>query len=133
MNPYIKPIAEELLNLADTERAVSAKAYMKNQFDFFGIPMAERRALCKKYMKQSALKSQADLEVIVNELWMLPQREFQYFGIELMAFHEKLWQASIIHLLNVVSSIKAGGIRLILWQANAPENISFYFLNKSFR
>jgi len=98
MHPYIKLIAEELLNLADTERAVGAKAYMKNQFDFFGMTMAARRQVCKEYMKLHHLQKQTDLEVIVKELWMLPQREFQYFGIELMAFHKKLWQASIIHL-----------------------------------
>lgn len=98
MHPYIKPIAEELLNLADIERAVSAKAYMKNQFDFFAIPMAERRSVCKEYMKLHPLQNQTDLEVIVKELWMLPQREFQYFGIELMAFYKKLWQVSILHL-----------------------------------
>lgn len=98
MHPYIKPIAEELSNLTDAERAVGAKAYLKNQVDFFGMPMAIRRTACKQYMKQHQLKSISELEEIVRELWTLEQREFQYFGVELMAFHKKLWQSSIISL-----------------------------------
>ena len=99
MHSYIKPVAEELSKQADAERAIGAKAYMKNQFDFFGMPMAERRAVCKAYTKAYPLRSLTDLEVIVMELWELPQREFQYWGIELMAFHKKLWQLSTIHLI----------------------------------
>jgi 3-methyladenine DNA glycosylase AlkD len=99
MHSYIIPLAEELSNLAEPARAVSVKAYMKNQFEFFGMPMAERRAVCKEYMKRHSIQNQQDLEVIVEELWMLPEREFQYFGIELMAFYKKLWQVSIINLL----------------------------------
>jgi 3-methyladenine DNA glycosylase AlkD len=57
MHPYIKLIGEELLNLADTERAVGAKAYMKNQFDFFGMTMAARRQVCKEYMNFITCKS----------------------------------------------------------------------------
>lgn len=98
MHPYIEPVAKELLDIADPERAVGVKAYMKNQFEFFGMPMAERREVCKHYMKQHRLKDQEELEEVVEELWILPEREFQYFAIELMAFHKKVWQSSIIKL-----------------------------------
>ncbi len=71
MHFYIKTIAEELSNLADAERAAGAKASMKNQFGFFGMPMAVRRTTCKQYMKQHQLKSINELEQVVRELWTL--------------------------------------------------------------
>jgi 3-methyladenine DNA glycosylase AlkD len=99
MHPYILPLAEQLEDLAEPERAVGAKAYMKNQFEFFGMPMAVRRAACKQYMKEHPLKTIGELEEIVKELWTLEQREFQYFGVELLAYHKKLWKEKIIDLL----------------------------------
>jgi 3-methyladenine DNA glycosylase AlkD len=111
MHSYIKPLAKQLEALADAERAVGVKAYMKkNQFEFFGMPMAVRRLACKKNMKKHPLKNVEQLEVIVQELWRLPQREFQYFEIELIAFHKKLWQASIIYLR---SNVEPEGYRAI--------------------
>jgi 3-methyladenine DNA glycosylase AlkD len=98
MHDYIKPLAKQLEALANAERAVSVKAYMKNQFEFFGMPMAIRRTACKQYMKQHAVKSINELEEIVRDLWKLEQREFQYFGIELMAFYKKLWQENTVDL-----------------------------------
>ena len=98
MHPYIQPLAEELKESADAERAVGAKAYMKNQFEYFGMPMAERRSICKHHMKQHAVNDAKELEIIVKELWALPEREFQYCGIELMAYYKKLWSSSIIKL-----------------------------------
>jgi 3-methyladenine DNA glycosylase AlkD len=98
MHPYIQPLAHQLQALADTERAAGAKAYMRNQFEFFGMPMAVRRTACKQYLKQHPLKTIGDVEEIVKELWTLKQREFQYFGIELMAYHKKLWEEKTIEL-----------------------------------
>jgi 3-methyladenine DNA glycosylase AlkD len=98
MHPYILPLAEQLEDLAEPERAVGAKAYMKNKFEFFGMPMAVRRTACKQYMKEHPLKTIGELEEIVKELWTLEQREFQYFGVELMGFHKKLWEKKTIEL-----------------------------------
>jgi 3-methyladenine DNA glycosylase AlkD len=98
MHPYILPLAQQLLALAEPERAAGAKAYMRNQFEFFGMPMAVRRSACKQYMKEHTVKSIDELQEIVKELWTLEQREFQYFGVELMAFYKKLWNEKTIDL-----------------------------------
>jgi len=98
MHPYIQPLLKQFEALADAEKAAWSRAYMKNQFEFFGIPTPIRRNVCKQYMKENPLKTVDEIEAIVKELWGLEQREFQYFGIELMAFHKKLWEEKIIHL-----------------------------------
>src|SRR5919107_4236933 len=97
MHPYIAPLQALLKEHADKERAVSAKAYMRNQFEFFGMPMAIRRDICKQYMR-AGLPSYDDLSTIITDLWNLPEREYQYFGIELLAKFRKQWKQDIISL-----------------------------------
>lgn len=99
MNSYLQPIAEELYSIANADKAVAMKAYMKNQFEFLGIQTPERREICKAYIKQYPVKSLLELDAIVRELWLLPQREFQYFGIELIKASFKIWDSSIIVLI----------------------------------
>jgi 3-methyladenine DNA glycosylase AlkD len=49
-------------------------------------------------MKELGLLKHTDLVQTVKELWALPEREFQYFAIELMAFHKKVWEQEVIEL-----------------------------------
>lgn len=99
MHSYLQPIAQALYEKANEERARGAAAYMKNQFAFLGIPMTERRKLCKAYLKQYPLPHYEDVAVIVIELWQLPEREFQYFAIELLAYYKKIWPVEVIHIM----------------------------------
>ncbi len=99
MHPYLVPITGIFLANADSTRATWSRSYMLDQFDFFGLVAANRRNLGKDYMKQNPLTSLQQLEAIVKECFELPEREYQYFGVELMAFHKKLWQPSTIELI----------------------------------
>ncbi len=101
MHPYIVPVAKLFKQAVNAENAVGAKAYMRNQFEFFGIKSADRQNISKTYMK-AGLPDYADLEIIVKELWQLPEREFQYFAIDLMAAMKKQWTAGIIKLIEFV-------------------------------
>lgn len=96
MHSYIAGIAQIFEQHANAEKAVGAKAYMLNQFEFYGLVTANRRKLAKEYMKANTLTSQKELEIIVQACFNLPQREYQYFAVELLSFHKKIWQPSII-------------------------------------
>jgi 3-methyladenine DNA glycosylase AlkD len=96
MHPYIKGIQEIFNQQANVEKAIGAKAYMLHQFEFFGIVTANRRKLSKDYMKSNTLTSLIELDNIVQECFELPQREYQYFAVELISFHKKIWQPSVI-------------------------------------
>lgn len=98
MNSFIQPVAAEFAGIANADNAIQMKAYMKNKFDFFGIKTPERRKICKDYMKHRKLNDEKELETIAKELWALPEREFQYFAIELLALSKKVWKTSIIEL-----------------------------------
>lgn len=99
MHSYIKPVYDQYALQANAINAAGAKAYMKNQFKFFGIKTPERRRLTKEYMKRMGLQSAKDLHDIVTELWSLEERECQYFAIELINYHQPLWKEDIIELI----------------------------------
>lgn len=97
MHPYIKKLNDRYAANANQAIAASAKAYLRNQFGCFGIPSPLRRSIGKEYMKEG-LPPYDQLEDIIRQLWLLPEREFQYFAIELVAKYRKEWKENIIRL-----------------------------------
>jgi 3-methyladenine DNA glycosylase AlkD len=83
MNHYTLKIIEVLRSASDPNQAVPMKAYMKNQFEYLGIKSPHRRELTKPYLIKASLPSVDNLWVIVQELWVQPEREYQYFAMEL--------------------------------------------------
>ena len=51
--------------------------YMKNHFPFLGIQTPERRQLLKDIIQIHTLPDKRDFQIIVRELWDLPEREFK--------------------------------------------------------
>lgn len=99
MNSYLLPLETLFLQKADAARAAGAKAYLLNQFEFYGIPMAERRKLCRVFLKSNPLPSITQVEKMVKEAWQLPQREWQYFAIELLSFYRREWKVSTVKIM----------------------------------
>jgi len=95
----IAVLQQLLVNAANAERAAGAKAYMKNHFEFLGIPMPERRRNCKEWIRSLSIVDEQHLVVLVENLWKLNEREYQYGAIELLAFHKKLWSKNTIDLM----------------------------------
>lgn len=93
----IADIQARFATLANPHAAVSMRAYMRDQFPFLGIATPARRAALKDFKKPSL--SQADLLPLVQELWQLPEREYRYAAIDLLAMHSKQLDASAIPTL----------------------------------
>lgn len=74
------------------------KAYMRNQFEFFGLKTPLRNELQKDFLKKGGLPRKQELEPIVKELWNKPQREFQYLAQELSFKYIKKLEESDITL-----------------------------------
>ena|ERR1051326_2416792 len=81
---YIAALANVFRANADAHMAAGAKAYMRNQFEYFGIATPQRRAITRKFIEQHGLPQQKNVSPLVKQLWKLPQREFQYFAMELL-------------------------------------------------
>lgn len=83
MNDFITKLRIEFEKNADPDIALGQKAYMKNQFEFYGIKTPLRRKIQKPFLVKTSLPPKVELESIVKILWAKPQREYQYFSQEL--------------------------------------------------
>ena len=67
MNTYFLPLEKIFKQHANKTRAEGTKAYLLNQFEFYGIAMAERRKLCKEFIKANPLSSLSEVEKMVKQ------------------------------------------------------------------
>jgi len=101
---------------ANRTQAVSAKKYMRNQFEFYGLKTPQRRLLDKESFdapltetKHAESKetdyiiprepSAKDLDSIVRLFWEQPHRELQYFAQEYTKKHIKRMPAEFLDTL----------------------------------
>ena len=88
--------------LADPVQAVPMRAYMLDQFAFLGIRATPRRQALRSLPRMSAWTA-ADLLSVAEALWDLPEREFQYVAVDLLAKHHgQLGMESLPRLLQLV-------------------------------
>ncbi|KTD51633.1 DNA alkylation repair enzyme [Legionella quinlivanii] len=84
MRVAFEMLQKEAQQNANPEAAQKMAAYMLNQFSFIGLAAPLRRHLAQIFFKTSINQPLDELFKIVDELWSLPQREFQYIAIDLM-------------------------------------------------
>lgn len=74
----------ELERLVDPERAAGARRYMRDRFEFLGIPMPTLRRTAKPLVRTARTAPADRILDIADELWAQPEREFQYVGVDLL-------------------------------------------------
>ena len=97
-HPYLKEIKSIYAANADATNAKGAKAYLLNQFEFYGIKTPLRRKICKEFYKTHPIKDHNELSTLIKACFAEPQREIHYFAIELLGHHHKLWSKKTIPL-----------------------------------
>ncbi len=107
MVEYIEALEEEFYKYKNNTIAIQQAAYMKNQFEFLGLKTIERRMVCRPFLSKSALPSKEELPAIVAALWKKPEREFQYFGQELVFKYQDRFELSDIVLFQEMMSTKS--------------------------
>lgn len=80
---FIDTLTNELEANQDAENAIAQKAYMRNQFEYYGLTTTTRRNVQKPFFVKEFLPSKAEMKEIVQILWLKPQREYQYIAQEL--------------------------------------------------
>ena len=95
-------IEAALRPLADAQQAVPMRAYMLKQFAFLGIRATPRRQALRGLPKLGGWAA-PELLALADRLWDLPEREFQYVAVDLLAkYHRQLGPESLAHLLQLV-------------------------------
>jgi 3-methyladenine DNA glycosylase AlkD len=81
MHPYVTSLKTLFEQNANPAQAAPMKKYMRDQFEYLGIKTPQNLALQKEFFAQQGYPSLPDLEPILRDLWLLPQREFQYVAV----------------------------------------------------
>ncbi|MFN8266178.1 MAG: DNA alkylation repair protein [Chitinophagaceae bacterium] len=106
LHPYLQEIQTAYEAAADPVKAEGAKAYMLNQFDFFGLKAEVWRSLLKQKFKEQ-LPPYKEVEQIVKQCFRHPLREMQYTAVELLAKYEKEWNEEVIELIEYMITNKS--------------------------
>ena len=107
MNEFIQTLELELKRNANTKIAVAQKAYMRNQFEFYGIKTPLRHEIQKPFLAKSYLPPKTDLEEIIKTLWNKPQREYQFIAQELVFKYTQQFVENDIVLLEFMVTHKS--------------------------
>jgi len=83
--PTAAGVIADLAPLADPARAPAMRAYMRDQFEFLGIPTPARRAALKPLIAALRGATANELLALAGALWDLPQREYQYAALDILA------------------------------------------------
>jgi len=81
---FIDTLSSEFQKNANTKIAAEQKAYMRNQFEYYGIKTPKRREIQKPFLVKQFLPSKKEAIQIVKSLWNKPQRDYHYVAQELL-------------------------------------------------
>lgn len=85
MHPYLVSLQQKFEQHRNPANAIAMKRYMKGQYDYFGIKAPVRREIGKQHLHEHGIPAEDDFEQVLFECWDMPEREYQYFAMELAA------------------------------------------------
>ena len=106
-NSYILPLKQAFLQASNAKEATAMQKYMKNNFIYFGIKSPQRKLICKEFLALQGLPNYENLAKVIRILWQQPEREYQYFAIELLDKFTKQFDNKIIILLEELITQKS--------------------------
>lgn len=104
---FIEALENEFKRNADANIAAQQKAYLRNQFEHFGLKTPIRREIQKPFLVKAFLPSKSESELIIKTLWNKPQREYHYFAQELAFKHTKQLEKEDIALFEYMITHKS--------------------------
>lgn len=79
-----RQLIDEFQKNGNEEKAAGMKAYMRDQFEFLGIPTPLRRSLCREFFKAEKKGGLVNWD-FVDACWSSPFRELQYVAADYLA------------------------------------------------
>ena len=95
---YIAVLEQEFMRNSNSDLALQQKAYLRNQFQFFGISTQQRRAIQCPFLHKTMLPPKTEYHELVKVLWSKKEREFNYFAQELSLKYLKCTEKEDINL-----------------------------------
>lgn len=94
--------------LSNPEKALAMHQYMKCRFPFFGIPAPARKIVFNALLPQIKKLDVAQKWDLIELLWAKPEREFQYFAVEIiLRFKNNDWKLEDINRVEKLITTKS--------------------------
>lgn len=103
----LKRISEGFIKHQNPKKAKDMILYMRNLFPFHGIQKPLRVTIQKPIIQSSKAMKISEIARIVERLWVLPEREYQYFALDLALFHSKRWEKKHLTLFEKMIRTKS--------------------------
>jgi 3-methyladenine DNA glycosylase AlkD len=100
-------LADRLEAARDPERATSMRAYMRDQFDYFGLPAPALRVLEKAALAGLPAPGEDDLRAFALACWERPEREFQYVACDYLRTHLAVPGPSFLEVTRTLITTKS--------------------------
>lgn len=103
MDKYLK-IKKEFEANRDNENAVKMAKYMRNMFQFYGLPTPKRKQIYKDFLKEEKATMSIDWELL-DKCYNDEYREFQYFVMDyLISFQKFLTYEDVPKIKNYIKT-----------------------------
>ncbi|MGB5554004.1 MAG: DNA alkylation repair protein [Flavobacteriaceae bacterium] len=83
MTTFIGALENEFIKNANAKIALQQKAYLRGQFEFYGLTTTVRREIQRPFLIAQFPLPKKDLSQLVQQCMNRPQREYHYFAQEL--------------------------------------------------
>ena len=83
-HPWTTEVMKRFTLNAKSEKAGPMAKYMKNHFQFLGLTSQLRADLLADILVKENLPKPPELFLVINELWSLHEREYQYAALSLL-------------------------------------------------
>lgn len=104
---FWEPLQEQFERSGNPQRAKQQEAYMRNQYEFYGIMMGPLKALLNEFYKTNKATDWEELKEQVLWCWEQPQREWQMVGMNYLQKMKKLWGEDLIEFSEVLITTKS--------------------------
>ena len=104
---FVTQLETDFHQQANRNFAVKQETYLKNQFELYRFPTPLRKEIQKSFLLKENLPNKKELTHIITEIWRKPQREFQYFSIDLSRKYIKKIEFKDIELFELMITNKS--------------------------
>jgi len=104
---YIEALKQLYKKSSNAETAFWMEKYMKNNFKCYGIKKPERDLIKKDFIIRHGYPPVQETEKVVERLWREPERELQYFAMDLLYRFRKILNLRIIELYEKIITEKS--------------------------
>ena len=91
----------------DPDRAAPMRAYLRDQFPFFGIPAQQVKTAARRATTGLPTPTEADLRAVALACWDRPEREYQYAACQLLIRHARICSAAFIDTAHTLITTKS--------------------------